>query len=204
MSSQVHSTTFYDPCQEHLACHLQLELKLCNMGDLHVCKTAVTNPDTLSYDKALCDINVDKWKEAANLEILALEEKGIWDEVPVSDAKPKIVPGTWSSTTSALPQGRSRSTRVTTVSMGISKKGSMTPTHLSSLGAPFGSCWLLPSPKYGNSSAWRSTTHLFSQSLQNPSGYTFLMGIDQSSQVPHAFATNVVFMAPLLTLGSSS
>ena len=44
----------------------------CNLYDLEVCKAAVSDPDTLSFDQILLDPDLDKWKESAAKEIEAL------------------------------------------------------------------------------------------------------------------------------------
>jgi hypothetical protein len=56
---------------------------------------AVKDPDLLSYQDAMSSENREKWMHAAQLEITALEGKQTWEEVPMSDAKAKIIPGTW-------------------------------------------------------------------------------------------------------------
>ena len=86
----------YDPRADHLAHHLHQEMAHSNnIVNLAVCKAAVSDPDTLSYDEALRDDDVEKWKVAAQLEISQLEEKGTWIEVPVEDATERILPSTW-------------------------------------------------------------------------------------------------------------
>ena len=39
--------------------------------------------------------NVEKWMKAANHEIQSLQNNGTWKEVPITDAKTRILPGTW-------------------------------------------------------------------------------------------------------------
>jgi hypothetical protein len=56
---------------------------------------AVKDPDTLSFQEAMASENKDKWMAAAQAEITALESRLTWEEVPMSDAKSKIIPGTW-------------------------------------------------------------------------------------------------------------
>jgi hypothetical protein len=60
----------------------------------HVASNA--DPDTLTYDEAMADIvhHVD-WQKSAVKEVLALVEKGTWEEVDISTATSKILPGTW-------------------------------------------------------------------------------------------------------------
>ena len=66
---------------------------------------AVKDPDTLSYNDAMKSADKDKWCEAAKLEITELEEKGTWKEVPMSEAKTKILPGTWVFRIKRKPSG---------------------------------------------------------------------------------------------------
>ena len=124
---------------------------------------------------------------------------GVRDEVPVSDSKTKIVPYLVFCH-KHTPTGEIKKYKHHYCVHRDLQEGEH---DLSSLGAPFGSCWLLPSPKEGKSSAQTLTMHLFWQSLWNPSGYTFLLGIDPSSQVSHV-TSNILFTAPSLFLGSSS
>ena len=51
-------------------------------------KATATDPDTLTFDQAMADIeNVTKWMEAAAKEILSLEKNGTWREVEISEAR---------------------------------------------------------------------------------------------------------------------
>ena len=61
----------------------------------NVYKASVSDPDTLSYDEAMRDSNKPDWMAAATLEINNLSQKGTWIEVPKSQAKSRILPGTW-------------------------------------------------------------------------------------------------------------
>jgi hypothetical protein len=65
-----------------------------------------SDPDLLSYDEALVDVeNLEGWIEAATKEIKALEDKATWVEVPVSDAASRILPGTWVFKRKRYPDG---------------------------------------------------------------------------------------------------
>ena len=65
------------------------------------------DPDLFSYDQAMSDPeNREKWIKAAELEIKELEGKGTWTEVPMSDAKMKILPGTWAFRVKRTPDGQ--------------------------------------------------------------------------------------------------
>ena len=52
----------------------------CNLYNLEVCKVAVSDPDTLSFDQILLDPELDKSKESAAKGIEALEIKGTQKE----------------------------------------------------------------------------------------------------------------------------
>ena len=77
----------------------------CNLYDLEVCKTAVSNPDTLSFDQFLLDPDMDKWKESAAKEIEALESKGNSKEIRMREAKSKILLETWVFRRKTAPTG---------------------------------------------------------------------------------------------------
>ena len=71
-----------------------------------VYKAASTDPDTLSFDQALQDkSNLGEWIKAANKEIQDLAKRGIWIEVDQSDAKTRILPGTWVFRRKRRPDG---------------------------------------------------------------------------------------------------
>lgn len=56
---------------------------------------AVKDPDLLTFDEAMRSPFRAKWMESAQAEVSGLESKNTWTEVPMSDAKTKIIPGTW-------------------------------------------------------------------------------------------------------------
>ena len=70
-------------------------------------KATPSDPDTLTYDEAMSDkaSNVTKWMEAARKEIESLEKNGTWIEVDASNAKTKILPGTWVFRRKRTPDG---------------------------------------------------------------------------------------------------
>lgn len=48
-------------------------------------KAAASDPDTLSFDQAMADIqHICKWIEAAAKEVASLEKNGTWKEVSVA------------------------------------------------------------------------------------------------------------------------
>jgi hypothetical protein len=59
-------------------------------------KASMSDPDTLTWDQAMSEPqdNIEKWLEAADIEIKALEGKETWEEVPLSSATVKVIPGT--------------------------------------------------------------------------------------------------------------
>jgi hypothetical protein len=73
--------------------------------DYMVSKAATSDPDTLSYDEAMNSPERPQWMAAAQDEISQLESKHTWDEVPVEDAKTKILPGTWVFRRKRTPDG---------------------------------------------------------------------------------------------------
>ena len=68
-------------------------------------KASVSDPDTLSYEQAVKDKDKSKWIEAAQAEIDGLTSNGTWVEVPTSEAKTRIVPGTWVFKRKRSPDG---------------------------------------------------------------------------------------------------
>ena len=66
---------------------------------------AVKDPDLLSYQEAMNSPDKDRWSEAAKKEIEELEGKTTWKEVPMSEAKSKIIPGTWVFRVKRTPSG---------------------------------------------------------------------------------------------------
>jgi hypothetical protein len=69
-------------------------------------KAAASDPDTLSFDQAMSDIeHVTKWMEAAAKEVASLEKNGTWKEVSILEAKTKILPGTWVFRRKRSPDG---------------------------------------------------------------------------------------------------
>jgi hypothetical protein len=66
----------------------------------------LSDPDTLNFDEAMNDTEFkDQWKEAMKSEIKSLEEHGTWVEVPILDAKAKILPLTWVLQCKCTPDG---------------------------------------------------------------------------------------------------
>jgi hypothetical protein len=53
------------------------------------------DPDTLTYDEAMADLDRDCWLESMLVEITSLESKESWDDVFTDEARTRILPGTW-------------------------------------------------------------------------------------------------------------
>ena len=72
-----------------------MEQEQFNLNCLHVLKAAASDPDTLTYDAVLQDLELEEWKRTAANEIASLEKKGTWEEVPIDQAQGTILLGTW-------------------------------------------------------------------------------------------------------------
>jgi hypothetical protein len=69
-------------------------------------KALLLDPDILNFDEAMNNTEFKhQWKEAMESEIKSLEEHGTWVEVPISDAKAKILPLTWVLQCKSTPDG---------------------------------------------------------------------------------------------------
>jgi len=68
---------------------------------------ATKDPDTLTFDEAMRCSPTErlKWLEAMQIEIEALIKLGTWVEVPMSEAKGKIIPLTWTLRRKRAPDG---------------------------------------------------------------------------------------------------
>lgn len=71
--------------------------------------TGPRDPDLLSYDEAMADVDHHQWRAAAQKEISALEAKGTWDTVPKAEATTRILPGTWVFKRKRTPDGTIKS-----------------------------------------------------------------------------------------------
>ena len=71
---------------------------------------SMVDPDTLTYDQAMNDFGHEAdWQKAAVKEVLALVEKGTWEEVDIAEATSKILPGTWVFRRKRNPDGELKS-----------------------------------------------------------------------------------------------
>jgi hypothetical protein len=64
-----------------------------------------SDPDLLTYDQAIRDVDADYWKLAMNSEIMSLIRHGTWVIVKKAAALSKILPGTWTLIRKRLPDG---------------------------------------------------------------------------------------------------
>ena len=72
-------------------------------------KASTSDPDTLSIDESMCDVDhVEKWLGAAGVEISALEKNRTWIAAPISEATTSILPGTWVFMCKRTPDGVAR------------------------------------------------------------------------------------------------
>jgi Reverse transcriptase (RNA-dependent DNA polymerase) len=69
-------------------------------------KAIISDPDTLSWEEAMNDkANLNHWWDSIQGEIKQLESKGTWVEVPLTEAKTKVLPGTWVLRRKRSPDG---------------------------------------------------------------------------------------------------
>ena len=68
-------------------------------------KASRADPDTLTYDEAIASPERAEWMQAAAEEIAQLEAKDTFEEVPISTATGRILPGTWAFKRKRRPDG---------------------------------------------------------------------------------------------------
>jgi hypothetical protein len=86
-------------------------------------KASNSDPDTLSYDEAMADIDRDKWIEAAIKEILSLEKEGTWTEVDIAEAITKVLPSQWVFRRKRTPDGNIKAYKARSVCRGDLEQG---------------------------------------------------------------------------------
>jgi hypothetical protein len=86
-------------------------------------KASNSDPDTLSYDEAMSDVDRDLWILAAKKEIKSLEDHGTWTEVDVSEATSRILPSQWVFRRKRTPDGTVKSHKGRTVARGDLEQG---------------------------------------------------------------------------------
>jgi hypothetical protein len=85
-----------------------LNMLYCYLGIFEptIYKASTKDPDIISYDEAMTDTdNKQEWKRAMAQEIQQLEDHGTWEQVPISNAKTKILPLTWVLRCKQSPDG---------------------------------------------------------------------------------------------------
>jgi hypothetical protein len=74
---------------------------------LTIYKASMKDPDIISYNVAMTDTdNKEEWKKAMAQEIQELEDYGTWGQVPISNAKTRILPLTWVLHHKQSPDGK--------------------------------------------------------------------------------------------------
>jgi hypothetical protein len=89
----------------------------------HAFKASKSDPDILSYDKAMVDVDRELWTEAAKKEIKSLEEHGTWTEVDASEAASRIMPSQWAFKRKRTPDGDVKSHEGRTAARGDLEEG---------------------------------------------------------------------------------
>ena len=86
-------------------------------------KASNSNPDILSYDEAMNDVDRELWIQAAKKEIKSLEDHGTWTEVDISEATSRILPSQWVFRRKRTPDGNIKSHKARTVARGDLEQG---------------------------------------------------------------------------------
>jgi hypothetical protein len=102
-------------------------------------KASHSDPDTLSYDEAMADVDRELWIKAAKKEIKSLEDQGTWTEVDISEATSKFCPLNGCFAASALQMEMSSPSKDEPWQEEIWNRESFKPSLQSSLGAQFDS-----------------------------------------------------------------
>ena len=72
-------------------------------------KASNSDPDTLSYDEAMADVDRKLWIAAAKKEMASLEDNGTWTEVELAEATSRILPRQWVFQCKRTPDGNVKS-----------------------------------------------------------------------------------------------
>jgi hypothetical protein len=93
--------------QAHFAAYLARTAPEFYVEMVFVYKATKQDPDLLTYEQAMsCEPDKrDRWIQAAITEIEQLESMDCWDEVPVTEATSKILPGAWAFRRKRTPDG---------------------------------------------------------------------------------------------------
>ncbi len=98
-------------------CHLRFTVPT-------IYKGSMKEADIISYDKAMTNTdNKEEWKKAMAQEIQHLEDHGPWEQVPISNAKPKILPLTWVLCCKQSPDGKIKKLKVCICMRGSLQEG---------------------------------------------------------------------------------
>jgi hypothetical protein len=90
-----------------------------------------SDPDTLSYEEAMCDVDKGKWIDAAAKVIQSLEDQNTWTEVDLSKATSRILPSQWVFKRKRTPDGNIKSYKARSVARGDLEEGTFeTFTHV--------------------------------------------------------------------------
>jgi hypothetical protein len=74
--------------------------------ELTICKALTKDSDIISYDEAMTDTdNKQEWKRVMAQEIQQLEDHSTWEQIPISNAKTKILLLTWVLCCKQSPDG---------------------------------------------------------------------------------------------------
>ena len=76
-------------------------------SEIAVYKASNSDPDTLSFDEAMNDVDSEEWRKAALKEIEQLQEKGTWREISIHEVPSgeTVLPGTWVFRRKRTPDG---------------------------------------------------------------------------------------------------
>jgi hypothetical protein len=76
-------------------------------SEIAVYKASNSDPDTLSFNEAMNDVDSEEWRKAALKEIEQLEEKGTWREISIHEVPSgeTVLPGTWVFRRKRTPDG---------------------------------------------------------------------------------------------------
>jgi hypothetical protein len=89
----------------------------------YVYKASNADPDTLSYEEVMKDVDKSKWITAAKKEIKSLEDQNTWTEVDISEATSRILPSQWVFKQKRTPDGKIKSYNGRTVARGDLEEG---------------------------------------------------------------------------------
>jgi hypothetical protein len=89
----------------------------------YVYKASNTDPDTLSYEEVMKDVDKSKWIAATEKEIKSLEDQNTWTEVDISEATSRVLPSQWVFKRKRTLDGNIKSYKGWTVARGDLEEG---------------------------------------------------------------------------------